>query len=179
MNYPLFIQDGLTRVAIVPIGPFGPSQRRSGETLAIQTLLRLMCHARDVSLTHDSDGAPYASGIDINISVSHSRTYAALALNQVDRIGIDLEEPRTKLRRVANRLVTPHDDPVWADYLLEAWTAKEAVFKAAHIPDLTMGEIWLEAPEKARGHAHDKDFALRWHSPLIEPHHVLAVATPV
>lgn len=175
---PIIVEDGLTRVAILSLGAVPSGQRRRREGQALQRLLPLMC-GQQASLTHDADGAPYASGSTLNISISHSRLYAALAVNPIDAIGIDLEQPRQQLQRVKGRFLHPQDHPAWTDRLLEAWTAKEAVFKAAHIHGLTSDGISLCRPDDALARVGTQTFALTWLTPPLPEPHCLCIATPM
>lgn len=101
---------------------------------------------RDARLLHDPDGAPLLAGSPLNISVSHSRNFAAIALHPSLRIGIDIEEPRLEqLRRVISKFLTELELPLWNNRLLAAWTCKEAVYKAAGVRNLPLGAIDLTA----------------------------------
>lgn len=118
--------------------------RREGETRyeaerhAINSLIR-QALGDGVTLTHLPSGAPRLEGSDMSISISHSTHYAAIALSPAPQIGIDIEEPRTQLRKVATRVLS---DPELEAYsisdslLLQAWTLKEALYKAALTPGL-------------------------------------------
>lgn len=92
-----------------------------------------------VTLIHLPSGAPCLEGSDMSISISHSTHYAAIALTETRKIGIDIEEPRPQLRKVASRVLS---DPELEAYstsdalLLQAWTLKEALYKAALTPGL-------------------------------------------
>lgn len=85
-------------------------------------------------LEHFSDGSPYIPGCPYNISLSHSRRFAALAWSDKTNVGIDVEEPRfAQLERVASRFLTENEKIGMDDYptfLLKVWTLKEAAFKA-------------------------------------------------
>lgn len=94
-----------------------------------------------VRLLHDPEGAPLLAGSNLNISVSHSRNFAAIMLHPSLRCGIDIEEPRpAQLERVRTKFLSPAEQ-VSTLNLLRAWTAKEAVFKAAGIPGLGLSMI--------------------------------------
>ena len=87
---------------------------------------------------HRPSGAPYIIGDDISFSVSHSRSHAAIALSRSSVVGVDIEEQRQQLARVAPRVLS--DDEL-LEYstprlLLQAWTLKEALYKAALTPGL-------------------------------------------
>lgn len=101
----------------------------------------------DVDLGHDVNGAPLIIGRDINISISHSRADAVVALDSSRRVGIDTETWRDQLTRVAGKFLSPAELQVYTTprLLLRAWTVKEAVYKAASIPGLPfIGGIILD-----------------------------------
>ncbi len=113
---------------------------------AVAELIRRRFGA-DVRLVHDADGAPRLVGATEEISISHSRRFAALMVSPAGRCGVDIEEPRLEqLSRVKSKFLTPEELAAEVD-LLAAWTAKEAVFKAAGTPGLGMSMIdTLSAP---------------------------------
>lgn len=101
----------------------------------------------DARVIHDPDGAPLLTGSPLNVSISHSRRYAAVAVSSRGRIGVDIEEPRLEqLRRVISKFLAPEELPMWGERLLAAWTCKEAVFKAAGVATIGLGSIRLTAP---------------------------------
>lgn len=96
------------------------------------------------SLVHDAHGAPSIAGRPEPISISHGAGRAILAVGRRGMsVGIDIECWREQLARVAPRFLTPAERQRIATpaALLQAWTAKEAAFKAAGIPGLTMSAI--------------------------------------
>lgn len=108
-------------------------------------------------LDHTPEGAPYiASRPGVNVSVSHSRGECVLAVSAV-KVGVDLEEPREQLARVAGKFLTPEEKgrgELSVDELARYWSAKEAVFKCAGISDLVISEIKIDGSMKkatARG----------------------------
>ncbi|MBD5360852.1 MAG: 4'-phosphopantetheinyl transferase superfamily protein [Bacteroides sp.] len=112
----------------------------AGGRQAVSELIRSRFGA-DVRLIHDADGAPCLIGADEEISISHSRHYAALMVSTEGRCGVDIEEPRIEqLTRVRAKFMTPEELAAPID-LLMAWTAKEAVFKAAGTPGLGLSMI--------------------------------------
>lgn len=100
-----------------------------------------------VEYGHDADGAPVLTGSPLRISASHSRHFAAIALHPELTPGVDIEEERPgQLARVAPRFMSEREMPLWADRLLQAWTCKEAVYKAARTPGLALADIDLTEP---------------------------------
>lgn len=101
----------------------------------------------EVGYGHFPDGAPMLKGSDMRISVSHSRRRAAVAFGTYDEpaFGIDVEETdrNRQLLRVVTRFLTEKEFTLWANRLTEAWTCKEAVYKAARTPGLPLKDIDL------------------------------------
>lgn len=129
-----------------------------------------------VRVLHEADGSPILAGSSLHISISHSRHYVALALHPTLRIGIDIEEPRLEqLRRVISKFLSPTELPMWQDRLLEAWTAKEAAFKAAGLSGIGLGSIDLTAPGEART-PDGRRFLLR---ATVTPTYTLTLALPL
>lgn len=112
--------------------------RRDAEKRVTMSLIHDALGA-GTTLGHHESGAPYVIGSDINISISHSRHYAAIAISAASPIGIDIEEQRRQLRRVAHRVMSEAELKSYAitdPLLLQAWTLKEALYKAALTPGL-------------------------------------------
>ena len=113
-------------------------QRRKAE---IQAVRRLADEAfgKDAIICHDSNGAPFIDNKDCHISISHSRDTACLALSFDRPVGVDIEQPREQLSRVAHRVLSDAEMSVYGSslrLLLRAWTLKEALYKAALTPGL-------------------------------------------
>lgn len=101
----------------------------------------------EARVIHDIDGAPLLTGSSLNVSISHSRRFAAVAVDPWQRIGVDIEEPRLEqLHRVISKFLSPDEVPVWDNRLLAAWTCKEAVFKAAGVTTIGLASIRLTEP---------------------------------
>lgn len=85
--------------------PITHETRRKRETAAVRTLID---HAfgPDAQLAHDPDGVPYIAGCNANISISHSRKYALLAIGSTSPIGADIEEWREQLERVSEKYIS-------------------------------------------------------------------------
>lgn len=122
-----------------------PSPRREREESAIVRLVERVFGA-GARRVHDALGAPVIELPDGTlckeyVSLSHSRHTAALAVSP-RRIGIDIEEERPQLGRVAARVLSDDELKQYLQIphgLLRAWTLKEALFKASRA--LTGAEI--------------------------------------
>lgn len=105
------------------------------------------------AIDHDSEGRPVLSGLmdwKGMISVSHSERLCVLAVTREagKSIGVDTETWREQLIRVAPRFLSGDEMGAYTSHsqLLLAWTAKEAVYKAALLPGLALQEIHLPVP---------------------------------
>ena len=93
------------------------------------------------TLGHHANGAPFLNtDRKINISISHCRSGACIALSDVSQnFGIDIEDSSDKLARVKSKFISESEAKIIdSDMLLWAWTIKEAVYKAAGTPGLSL-----------------------------------------
>lgn len=135
----------MIRIAIASIDAEG-GNRREREVAA--TLRALHALERKATLSHTESGAPFIENHPgLAISISHSATYAAVAICKATDgpIGIDIEAPREQLRKVAPRFLSETEladmgeDPLLTT-LQRAWTSKEATYKAALTNELPLAE---------------------------------------
>ncbi len=106
------------------------------EWLAGRVLLRQL--TEQVGLTYqgtfkDEYGKPFLKNLPHHISLSHSFPYVAAQIDLQEDIGIDLEQPKSKLLTIAHRILSPTE-------LIDAgqdvvkhcvyWCAKETMYKA-------------------------------------------------
>lgn len=111
-----------------------PRSGREAERAAIASLISEN-FGPDAKLDHRPDGSPTINIPGIEISISHCRTCAVIAV--ADRpVGVDVETDRAQLARVAPRVLSPDELRCYADCLVKAWTLKEALYKAALTPGL-------------------------------------------
>lgn len=112
---------------------------REREHKAVHGLLRNMLHDDTIIVDHNEDGKPTIPGY--NISITHTRGYAAVILSKVKPVGVDIEYISDRVERITQRFLRPdelsafesvtssHGDWSKADVFLRAWCAKEAVYK--------------------------------------------------
>lgn len=131
------------------------SNRRRAEIAATYSIISETFGA-DAVIGHDATGAPYIEGCPyIHISISHCADMVAVAVNRDKIIGIDIELWRPKLLNVKERFLTA-DESVRISSpreILQAWTVKEAVYKAAMTPGLSLLDIDLPLPGSFRARA--------------------------
>lgn len=138
-----FIERFGVTLYICDITSSAPGEKRRAEREAVLKLVH-EAFGPDVGYTHDADGAPVVEGVDSYISVSHCSDRAVLTVRNEGPVGVDIERFRPQLRRIARKFLTDAESavsPLSDEALLRLWTAKEAVFKAASDPSLTVSRI--------------------------------------
>lgn len=130
------------------------------EFLAVRSLIKALLNHWGVAfegLRKDPFGKPSLIGPDFEISLSHSYPFVAAIIHRNKKVGIDLEQPKPKLLRIAPRILA------W-DELLDAgenitkhcvyWCAKEALIKIYGKKDLVFAKNLLITPfdMAAQGH---------------------------
>lgn len=168
------ISCGSTTIYAAMIAPAVRAGRRAHEREAVGRLVD-RAFGPGTTLSHRADGAPYIAGSEWHISVSHCSGLAILAVDPTAPVGVDIETPREQLLRISGKFLDRREHQLFGgsiSLLLRAWTAKEAVFKAAGISDLTISEVTL-SDDQHSAQARGKRFAVR-HIEIAEA--VIAIA---
>ena len=148
---------------------------RQDETIAVYALLNKMINRR-VIVCHEESGRPYLSYIDkqeggkescnINISISHTRGYAAIILSNDDNAAIDMEYIDPRVLRITSKFLKKEElneiqlygdintanDKIKDNRLIKAllyWCAKETIFKyysdsRLTFEDIKVGPVFLD-----------------------------------
>lgn len=134
----VFKYDDIT-LGVAPITADAGQTRAEREHAAVGDIIARFFGV-DARVGHRDSGAPYLVGReDISLTVSHSRDYAAVAFSAAHTVGVDIEQWREQLVRVAPRVLSESEMAVYgvsSNLLLRAWTMKEALYKAALTPGL-------------------------------------------
>jgi len=83
-------------------------------------------------LRKDDYGKPFLKGLPHYLALSHSFPYVAVQIDPHHSVGIDLEQPKEKLRTIAPRMFSPVEAEDAANNLTKLciyWCAKEALYK--------------------------------------------------
>jgi len=109
------------------------------EYLSVRALA-LQMDIDPLDISYHSSGKPYLKDSKTNISISHTKGYAAILLSETALTGIDIERKSDKVLKVKRKFISPEEEkniPKETDSeilaLLLHWSAKESVYKA--IPD--------------------------------------------
>src|SRR6195952_3974306 len=103
--------------------------------LGTRVLLRAMLLTDEyIDCKVDSHGKPYLVHLPYHISLSHSFDYAAVMISKTWAVGIDIEQIKEKVERIANKFMGPEElafieDQHKIQQLYVCWCAKEAVYK--------------------------------------------------
>jgi 4'-phosphopantetheinyl transferase len=105
------------------------------EWLAGRVLVRRLVEKAGLrydGLTKDEFGKPWLKGYGHHVSLSHSFPYVAAQLHVARAVGIDIEQPKPKLLRIAPRILSSAEVADAGDNLVKNcvyWCAKEALYK--------------------------------------------------
>lgn len=153
----------LVEIAVAPIDL--SKGKRQGERSAALSIVRELTADETADIAHNCDGAPIlvtqGELVGKLLSVSHSEGLVAVALSD-SAVGIDLQYPSPKLRRVESRFVGDGERQLFSEtekslnvsrdtMLLIAWTIKEAVYKLFSKRGVPLTEIVIERFAKCAG----------------------------
>ncbi len=129
---------GLSETDFQTFASFKASQRRK-EWLAIRALLKQLLD-KPARIGYHQDGRPFLEDHSLNISISHTKGYAAVLLHEKEIPGIDIELESRSAEKVATRILNQEEleacreDGGYSNKkLLIHWCSKEVVFKM--VPD--------------------------------------------
>ena len=97
-------------------------------------------------------GRPYLKDDAHHISISHTRGYAAVAISELNPIGLDIEQRTDKVCRVRDKFLSREEKtfPLLAKKNVEAmlvvWTIKEAMFKLMDKTGIDFAEHFHVSP---------------------------------
>ena len=103
--------------------------------LGTRVLLRKLLITDDyIDVKVDEHGKPYLVTLPYHISLSHSFDYAAVMISKSGPVGIDIEQVKEKVERIAHKFMRPQElefingtDKI--NHLYACWCAKEAIYK--------------------------------------------------
>lgn len=84
------------------------SPKRLAERLTTEAMICAV-FGKNTTLYHTADGKPYCEGTNQNISISHSKTHAALLVCNHPHCGVDIEQISPRILNLASRFVTDEE----------------------------------------------------------------------
>lgn len=100
-------------------------------------------------ITKNEFGKPFLRSLEFSISLTHSFPFVAAILDKQSNVGIDLEQPKEKLLRVAARVLSPTEvNDAGTDLVKHCiyWCAKETLIKIHGKKELTLANQLLIDP---------------------------------
>jgi 4'-phosphopantetheinyl transferase len=109
------------------------SDKRKLEYLGVRVALKQLLGC-EKTIIYDTDRKPSLSDNSFNISVSHSGKWIALMAHPTRLVGIDIEVPTEKIKKIYNRFLSETEQNQLSNgenmnQLMLAWSAKEALYK--------------------------------------------------
>jgi len=101
-----------------------------------------------LGIEKDSCDKPYLAGYTFPVSVSHTARYAAVIIHRSQKVGIDIEQIKAKLQKVAPKFLSLREQ-AFAGNNLETlcicWCAKEVLYKKYGKKNLSLkDEIFIQ-----------------------------------
>ena len=127
-----------------PTPPSFTNPKKRLEFLAGRLLIRQLLNSMELTFSgirKDEYGKPYLKNLGYHLSLSHSFPYVAAIVDAEQVVGIDLEQPKEKLFRIAPRIHAPDELADAGENLTKHcvyWCAKEALIKIYGKKDLTL-----------------------------------------
>jgi len=109
------------------------TEKRKQEWVAVRLLVKELT-GREAIIAYHSSGSPYLADSSLHISISHTKGYVAVLLQEEPFAGVDLEYRGDRVLKIRSRFLSDIEekgiDPDHeADHILIHWCAKEALFK--------------------------------------------------
>ena len=111
------------------------------EVLAVHALLFLLTGDTTLRIGHDERGVPLVPGWQI--SLSHTRGFAAVVLSRSHRVAVDIEYRSNRVERIADRFIRTDEQAEDVRSKLIHWSVKETVYKLFTEEDLKFFDMRL------------------------------------
>jgi 4'-phosphopantetheinyl transferase len=130
------------------------NEKRQIEWLSTRLLIRQMIGA-NFTISYLPTGKPILEHSTFKkISISHSRSFAAVIVHQKKNVGIDIEETNRNFNRISQRYLSADEQKQTdkdASRLCLYWCAKEAIFKLVDDEGIDFSkQILVKSDQNAR-----------------------------
>ena len=125
--------------------------------LAVRKTLQL--EDPSYKIRYDESGKPIINSA-LNISISHSKSMAAIVFSEHNKVGIDIEHKEKKIINIQDKFLNDSEKQENeyqsnVDYLTMIWTAKESIYKALGIKGVSFSDnIIIKNINKNKGHGY-------------------------
>ncbi len=131
--------DSLPRPRQVDLSQYKTQRLR--EKLTEYVLLSELANQDGLVIDHDEDGAPLVEGF--NVSISHTKGWAAMILSKWHRSGVDIEYVSDRVNKIVSRFMRDDEPQDTLNERIITWCAKEAAYKYYHEQHLGFLEMRL------------------------------------
>lgn len=109
------------------------TEKRKFEYLSVRVALKNLLGA-EMTIHYDAEGKPFIVDSSVQISISHSGKWVAVAAHPSQLIGVDIEVPSAKIQKVYTRFLSEIEQKDLSNgedirQLQLAWSSKEAMYK--------------------------------------------------
>lgn len=119
------------------------SESRRREKLSVYALLFTMTGDKSLRIWHEESGKPFVDGM--NISITHTKGYAALILSEKHNVAIDIEYCSDRVERIVERFIRKDEPMKGLEQHLINWSAKETMYKYFSEEDLQYFDMRVHA----------------------------------
>ncbi len=121
----------IAKIGIAAIQPFTP-HHPTNQSLSARALASLLS-GKDLAIERDENGKPIAKNESLNLSLSHSKNFAAAIVSSQKNVGIDIETIHPRIERIAHKFLKPSElqniTTNKVETLILYWSAKESLYK--------------------------------------------------
>ena len=110
------------------------------EWLASRLLIQQLLNCSP-DISYSANGRPYIEGMDVHLSISHTRGFAAVVTSPRKATGIDIEYPSPRIERLSDRFSNAFEEQQFEISGRErgtalVWCAKETLYKIVDTPGI-------------------------------------------
>jgi len=117
---------------------------RQKEFLCVRALLLTMTGDPTLRIEHAESGRPIVKGWQV--SISHTKGYAALMLSKEKAVGVDIEYRSDRVAKIASHYIRPDEMADTTEQMLVLWCAKETLYKLHSDDNLAYFDMRTVAP---------------------------------
>lgn len=109
-------------------------EHRKQEWLSVRTLLKEMLSGEEKEIKYYPSGKPYLADHSYYISISHTKGYVAVIINESEPVAIDVESISPRIEKIQERFLSEEETNNLSEdnkliHTILHWTGKECLFK--------------------------------------------------
>jgi phosphopantetheinyl transferase len=143
---PVFASKNLltdVSVAIVEVVETASLNKAAAQSQAARLAANLAA-GKELQISKNELGKPLVENVALNVSLSHSKFWAAAAISPKMIVGIDVETLEERIQRVAHKFLLPSELESIQNNRIETlslyWSAKESLYKLYSFKQIDFAE---------------------------------------